>query len=94
MRKIACFSSRLINEYTVINGNGNTGTASPCGWPKFFFGYFFVFTIDLTGDDELHAFTIDHTGDGKLGFGFTSADDLEEVDIGPGDKPRLTFISK
>ena len=22
--------------------------------------------------------------DGKLGFGFTSADDLEEVDIGPG----------
>ena len=32
--------------------------------------------------------------DGKLGFGFTSADDLEEVDIGPGDKPRPTFISK
>ena len=26
--------------------------------------------------------------------GFTSADDLEEVDIGPGDKPRPTFISK
>src|SRR6185437_9589724 len=25
---------------------------------------------------------------------FTSADDLEEVDIGPGDKPRPTFISK
>ena len=68
--------------------------ASPCGWPKFFFGYFSVFTIDLTGDDELPAFTIDLTGDGKLGFGFTSADDLEEVDIGPGDKPRPTFISK
>ena len=32
--------------------------------------------------------------DGKLGFGFTSADDLEEVDIGPGDKPRPTFINK
>ena len=32
--------------------------------------------------------------DGKLGYGFTSADDLEEVDIGPGDKPRPTFISK
>src|SRR6185437_1408998 len=28
-----------------------------------------------------------------LGYGFTSADDLEEVDIGPGDKPRPTFIS-
>ena len=48
----------------------------------------------MTGDDELPAFTIDLTGDGKLGFGFTSADDLEEVDIGPGDKPWPTFISK
>ncbi|KAK1685862.1 hypothetical protein QYE76_046710 [Lolium multiflorum] len=37
---------------------------------------------------------IDLTGDGKLGYGFTSADELEEVDIGPGDKPRPTFISK
>jgi hypothetical protein len=32
--------------------------------------------------------------DGKLGYGFTSADELEEVDIGPGDKPRPTFVSK
>jgi len=31
--------------------------------------------------------------DGKLGQGFTSADDLVEVDIGSGDKPRRTFIS-
>ncbi|KAK1631852.1 hypothetical protein QYE76_006167 [Lolium multiflorum] len=35
-----------------------------------------------------------HPGDGKLGYGFTSADELEEVDIGPGDKLRPTFISK
>jgi hypothetical protein len=32
--------------------------------------------------------------DGKLGYGFTSTDELEEVDIGPRDKPRPTFISK
>jgi hypothetical protein len=32
--------------------------------------------------------------DGKLGYGFTLADELEEVDIGPGDKPRPTFINK
>jgi hypothetical protein len=32
--------------------------------------------------------------DGKLGYGFTSADELEEVNIGPRDKPRPTFISK
>jgi hypothetical protein len=31
--------------------------------------------------------------DGKLGRGFISADKLEEVDIGSGDKPRPTFIS-
>jgi hypothetical protein len=31
--------------------------------------------------------------DGKLGRGFMSADKLEEVDIGNGDKPRRTFIS-
>jgi hypothetical protein len=30
----------------------------------------------------------------KLGYEFTSADELEEVDIGPGDKPRPTFVSK
>ena len=28
--------------------------------------------------------------DGKLGKGFTSADDLVEVDISSGDKPRPT----
>ena len=31
--------------------------------------------------------------DGKLGYRFTSADALEEVDIGDGDKPRPTFVS-
>jgi hypothetical protein len=38
--------------------------------------------------------SVDLTDDGKLGYGFTSADELEEVDIVPGDKPRPTFISK
>jgi len=33
------------------------------------------------------------TDDGKLGQGFTLADDLVEVDIGNGDRPRPTFIS-
>jgi hypothetical protein len=54
----------------------------PCDWPEFFQSYFLpVYTVDLQGD-------------GKLGYGFTSADELEEVDIGPGDKSRPTFISK
>jgi hypothetical protein len=31
--------------------------------------------------------------DGKLGHGFTSADELEKVDLGDGSKPRPTHIS-
>jgi hypothetical protein len=37
---------------------------------------------------------IDLADNGKLGYGFMSADELEEVDIGPGDKLRPTFVSK
>jgi hypothetical protein len=36
----------------------------------------------------------DLVDDGKLGYRFTSTDELEEVDIGPRDKTRPTFISK
>ena len=32
--------------------------------------------------------------DGKLGLGFTLADDLEEIDIGSGGHPRPSYISK
>ena len=69
-------------------------TDRPCSRPKIFFCYLSVFAVDVAGDDKLPASTVDFTGDGKLGYGFTSADELEEVDIGPGDKPRPTFISK
>ena len=31
--------------------------------------------------------------EGKLGHGFTSADILEEIDIGDGDRPMPMFIS-
>ena len=55
--------------------------------PKIFFCHLPVFAVDVADDDESPASTVDFTGDGKLGYGFTSADDLEEVDIGPGDKP-------
>ena len=37
-------------------------------------------------DEHLHE-------DGKLGHGFTSADELQEIDLGDGSKPRPTFIS-
>jgi hypothetical protein len=38
--------------------------------------------------------TVDLQGNGKLRYRFTSADELEEVDIGPRDKPWPTFIGK
>jgi hypothetical protein len=49
--------------------------------PKLFLSHSLSICSDLA-DDE------------KLGYGFTLANDLEEVDIDPGDKPRPTFISK
>ena len=36
--------------------------------------------------------SIDDT-EGKLGQEFTSADLLEEIDIGLGDRPRPTYVS-
>ena len=53
-----------------------------------------MFATDLVDNEDSLAFATGFSDDGKLGYGFTSADDLEEVDIGPGDKPRPTFISK
>ena len=43
-----------------------------------------MFAVDVADDDESPASIVDFTGDDKLGYGFTSADNLEEVDIGPG----------
>ena len=53
-----------------------------------------MFAADLMDNEDSPAFAASFSDDGKLGYGFTSADDLKEVDIGPGDKPRPTFISK
>nr|AAM74447.1 Putative retroelement [Oryza sativa Japonica Group] len=47
----------------------------------------------MEGSDVYIKDTVDDLDD-KQGRGFMSADDLEEVDIGPGDRPRPTFIIK
>ena len=92
VQTMACSGSWSVNVHSV--SKSNTETAGPCGRPKIFFCHLPVFAVDVADDDESPASTADLTGDDKLGYGFTSADDLEEVDIGPGDKPRPTFISK
>jgi hypothetical protein len=65
-----------------LKDNERHGAADLDDRPKFFLpSSFSIYSVDLTDD-------------GKLGYGFTSADELEEIDIGPGDKPRPTFVSK
>ena len=91
---MACSGSWLLIDYLVSNDDGIMEAASPCGWPNNFSCHLPVFATDLVDDEDSLAFAADFSDDGKLGYGFTSADDLEEIDIGPGDKPRLTFISK
>jgi hypothetical protein len=81
-RKEARSSSRPCVDCKVVQINEKNKSAGPCDQPNPFISYSsFICSINLM--DE-----------GKLGYGFTSADELEEVDIGPGDKPRPTFISK
>jgi hypothetical protein len=80
-RKEACSSGRPC-DCKIIRINAKNKSADPCDRPNPSASYsLFICSIDLM--DE-----------GKLGYGFTSADELEEVNIGSGDKPRPTFISK
>jgi hypothetical protein len=53
-----------------------------------------ILTIDRNSLSHSLSICSNLADDGKLGYGFTLVDDLEEVNIGPGDKPRPTFISK
>jgi hypothetical protein len=79
---VASVGSRPYSFHKNLESNGMRGSANLNNRPEFFLpSPFPICSIDLTED-------------GKLGYGFTSADELEEIDIGPGDKPRPTFISK
>jgi hypothetical protein len=50
-------------------------------WPKLFLSHSSSICSDLADDQ-------------KLGYRYTSADELEEVNIAPGDKPWPTFVSR
>jgi hypothetical protein len=80
--EMASAGSRPYSFHKKLESNEMRGSADLNDRPEFFLlSPFPIFSIDLTED-------------GKLGYGFTSADELEEIDIGPGDKPRPTFICK
>jgi hypothetical protein len=79
--KEACSSSRPYINYKVLSVNEDNKVVDLNDQPKLFLSHSLPICSDLTGDR-------------KLGYGFTSADEIEEIDIGPGDKPRPIFISK
>jgi hypothetical protein len=79
--KGACSSSRPYISYNVSSINEYDKATNLNDRPKLFLLRSSSICSDLADD-------------GKLGYGFTSADELEEVDIGPRDKPWPTFISK
>jgi hypothetical protein len=80
-RKEACSSSRPYINCKVLSVNEDNKVANLNDHPKLFLSHYLPICSALTGDR-------------KLGYGFTLVDELEEIDIGPGDKPRPTFISK
>lgn len=57
--------------------------------------YFSKGVTSTSNDEDDSPYTDDVVDemDGKLGQGFTSADELEEIDIGIGDRPRPTYVS-
>jgi hypothetical protein len=79
--KEACSSSRPDINCKILSINEDDKAADLNDRLKLFLSHSLPICSDLADD-------------GKLGYGFTSADELEEVDNGPGDKSQLTFISK
>jgi hypothetical protein len=74
-------SSRPYINCKVLSVNEDNKSADLNDRPKLFLSHYLPICSDLTGNR-------------KLGYGFMSADELEEINIGPGDKPHPTFISK
>jgi hypothetical protein len=56
-------------------------------------GYRFWPTVDPSNRLRKIILIDDYVEEGKLGHGFTSADELEQIDLGDGSKPRPTYIS-
>jgi hypothetical protein len=79
--KEARSSSRPDINCKILSVNEDDKAADLNDRPKLFLSHSLPICSDLVDDR-------------KLGYGFTLVDELEKVDIDPGDKPRPTFISK
>jgi hypothetical protein len=80
-RREAHSGSRPYINYNVLSVNEYDKAADLNDWPKLFLSHSLPICSDLADG-------------GKLGYRFTSVDELEEINIGPRDKPQPTFISK
>ena len=76
---MACSSSWPLIDYLVSNDNGSVEAASPCGWPNNFSCHLPVFAANIVDSKDSLAFAVDFLDDGKLGYEFTSADDLKRL---------------
>jgi hypothetical protein len=74
-------SSRPYISCNISSVNGYDKAADLNNWPKPFLSCSSSICSDLADD-------------GKLGYGFTLADELKEVNIGLEVKPWPTFVSK
>jgi hypothetical protein len=79
--KEARSSSRPDINCKILSVNEDDKAADLNDRPKLFLSHSLPICSDLVDDR-------------KLGYGFTLVDELEKVDIDPGDKPRPTFISE
>ena len=92
---MASSSSWLSVDYLALRNNRSIEAASPCGWPNNLSCHLPVFAADIVDSKVSLAFAVDFLDDGKLGYGFTSADDLEEVDtvLGISHDRHLSAVS-
>jgi hypothetical protein len=72
--KEARSSSRPDIYCKILSVNEDDKVADLNDWPKLFLSHSLPICSDLADN-------------GKLGYGFTLADELEEINIGPRDKP-------
>jgi hypothetical protein len=77
----------MMSTHKIHESSVTDSLASEAGWSEF--------AITQRSSDSSVGDMIEEFRDlDKLGQGFTSADPLEEIDIGDGKTPRLTFVNK
>nr|ABA98801.1 retrotransposon protein, putative, unclassified [Oryza sativa Japonica Group] len=86
-------SKTIPTTFFIIDGKGDKIEIVPADSQSKMENPSYYFEGVVEGSNVYAKDTVDDLDD-KQGQGFMSADELEEIDIGPDDRPRPTFISK